>query len=136
MATLPEEWRSKAGRARKKTGTFQGGKKRPGGPVQSPPTKKKQQDSSDGKIVITADNPVSCLYEYAKKKKIPDPDFDCIAENLLETWQRGNQTMKKIAYTMQLKIEGKTFHAESNTKKAAKQACAAEAWNSIRAALL
>lgn len=135
MATLPEEWKSKAGRARKKVGTFQG-KKRPGGPTQSPPPKKKPQDSSDGKIVITADNPVSCLYEYAKKKKIPDPDFDCIAENLLETWQRGNQTMKKIAYTMQLKIEGKTYHAESNTKKAAKQACAAEAWNSIRATLL
>ena len=43
MATLPEEWRNKGGRARKKTGTFQGGKKRPGGPVQSPPPKKKQQ---------------------------------------------------------------------------------------------
>ena len=59
----------------------------------------------------------------------------------------------QIAYTMQLKIEGKTYHAESNTKKAAKQgeiigskldllllvnisACAAEAWNSIRATLL
>ena len=27
----------------------------------------------------------------------------------------------QIAYTMQLKIEGKTYHAESNTKKAAKQ---------------
>ena len=30
------------------------------------------------------------------QKKIPDPDFDCIAENLLETWQKGNQTMKKV----------------------------------------
>jgi len=135
MSTLPEDWKSKAGRARKKVGVFNG-KKRSGAPLQSPPAKKKQQDGSEGKIVITADNPVSCLYEFAKKKKIPDPDFDCIAENLLETWQRGNQTMKKIAYTMQLKIDGKTYHAESNTKKAAKQACAAEAWNSIRATLL
>ena len=42
MATLPEEWKSKAGRARKKVGTFQG-KKRPGGPAQSPPPKKKPQ---------------------------------------------------------------------------------------------
>ena len=23
------------------------------------------------------------------------PEFDCVAENLLETWQRGNQTFKK-----------------------------------------
>ena len=42
MATLPEEWKNKAGRTRKKVGTFPG-KKRPGGPVQSPPPKKKQQ---------------------------------------------------------------------------------------------
>ena len=41
-------------------------KKRPGGPIVPPqPPKKKAED--DGKIVITADNPVSCLYEYAKK---------------------------------------------------------------------
>ena len=33
-----------------------------------PSAKKKQQpESEDGKVVITADNPVSCLYEYAKK---------------------------------------------------------------------
>ena len=34
---------------------------RPGGP--SP--KKKVDD--DGKVVITADNPISCLFEYSKK---------------------------------------------------------------------
>ena len=44
-----------------------------------------------------------------------------MAENLLETWQKGNQTFKKIAYTIQLRVEGKTYLAESNTKKAAKQ---------------
>merc|ERR1712029_1124152 len=126
MTTLPDEWKAKS----------RTGKKRPGGSSQNPTPAKKKAEADDGKIVITADNPVSCLYEFAKKKKIPDPDFDCIAENLLETWQRGNQTMKKIAYTIQLKIDGKTYLAESNTKKAAKQACAAEAWNSIRATLL
>lgn len=45
MSTLPEEWRTKAGRARKKGGG--GGvfhaKKRTGPPIQSPPAKKKQQ---------------------------------------------------------------------------------------------
>ena len=78
-------------------------------------------------MVITADNPVSCLYEYAKKVlkdpnriehsistdlkqltwkvKIADPEFSCIAENLLETWQKANQTFKKIEYTMQVQIK-------------------------------
>jgi hypothetical protein len=37
---------------------------------------------------------------------------------------------------MQLQVEGKTYLAASNTKKAAKQACASEAWNAIRATLL
>ena len=123
--------------------------------------------------------------------KIPDPEFDCVAENLLETWQKGNQTFKKVIfvlvvdhlhhcldhdlrlglrwssslswswsssltwswslawsanqfsfplfqveYTMQLQVDGKTYLAASNTKKAAKQACASEAWNAIRATLL
>ena len=53
--------------------------------------------------------------------KIPDPEFTCVAENLLETWQKANQTFKKIEYTMQLKIEDKTYLASSNQKKSAKQ---------------
>jgi len=143
MATLPEDW--KKSRGKKRSGGGGGGfnrnakKRKEGGGapnVNNTPSPAKKKPEDDGKIVITADNPVSCLYEYAKKKKIPDPEFDCIAENLLETWQRGNQTMKKIAYTIQLKIDSRTYLAESNTKKAAKQACAAEAWNSIRATLL
>ena len=48
----------------------------------------------------------------------------------------GNQTYKKVEYTMLLKIDDKTYLAASNTKKAAKQACASEAWNAIRATLL
>jgi len=134
MAQLPEEWKSKRAKT-KKSGA---GTKRPGfGSRGGPSPKKKQQaESEDGKVVITADNPVSCLYEYAKKVKIADPEFSCIAENLLETWQKANQTFKKIEYTMQLKIDGKTYLASSNQKKAAKQATAAEAWNAIRATLL
>jgi dsRNA-specific ribonuclease len=135
MAQLPEEWKSKRAKT-KKSGAA--GTKRPGlGSRGGPSPKKKQQsESEDGKVVITADNPVSCLYEYAKKVKIADPEFSCIAENLLETWQKANQTFKKIEYTMQLKIDGKTYLASSNQKKAAKQATAAEAWNAIRATLL
>ena len=60
----------------------------------------------------------------------------CVSENLLETWQKGNQTFKKVEYTIQLEVAGKTYLAASNTKKAAKNATAAEAWNTIRATLL
>ena len=42
----------------------------------------------------------------------------------------------QVEYTIQLQVEGKTYLAASNTKKAAKQACASEAWNAIRATLL
>jgi len=136
MATLPDEWKQKAGRIKKRGGGGAAGRKRGNsGSFGSPPAKKKAMDD-DGKVVITADNPISCLFEYAKKVKIPDPEFDCVAENLLETWQKGNQTFKKVEYTMQLQVEGKTYLAASNTKKAAKQACASEAWNAIRATLL
>ena len=75
MATLPEEWKQKRlGGGRKRSGGGGGwfnnqnryGRKRPaGGGYSNPsPPKKKPEDE---KIVITADNPVSCLYEYAKK---------------------------------------------------------------------
>ena len=62
-----------------------------------------QATEDDGKVIITADNPISCLFEYAKKVKIPDPDFECVAENLLETWQKGNQTFKKVRLRVALK---------------------------------
>jgi len=135
MATLPEEWKQKAGKVKKRGGGASAKKRGNSGGFGSPPAKKKATEE-DGKVVITADNPISCLFEYAKKVKIADPDFECVAENLLETWQKGNQTFKKVEYTMQLQVDGKTYLAASNTKKAAKQACASEAWNAIRATLL
>ena len=77
METLPDEWKqvkSFSSKRRSVGGNRSGsGMKRPApqslmGVQTSPqPTKKKPED--DGKIVITADNPVSCLYEYAKKVK-------------------------------------------------------------------
>jgi len=137
MLILPEQWKQAANKKIKKRSSGSNKRKSSStGQSSQPPPKKKMEAEDDGKIVITADNPVSCLYEYAKKAKIPDPEFDCVAENLLETWQRGNQTFKKVEYTMQLVIAEKTYLAASNTKKAAKNATAAEAWNTIRATLL
>jgi len=87
------------------------------------------------KLVITANNPISCLHEYAKKKKIPDPMFQLVAESVLDNIQKGNLTFKKIEYTMCLRIEGKTYQASAVNKKQAKQQCAYEAWAEIQQAL-
>ena len=38
---------------------------------------------------------------------LPEPDFDCISENVLETWQKDNKTFKKTEYTMRLVVAGK-----------------------------
>ena len=64
--------------------------------------------------------------------KYPDPVFDCVSENVLETWQKNNHTFKKTEYTMKLEVAGKTYFGSANTKKAAKTAVATEAWNIIR----
>ena len=102
--------------------------------------------------VIQTANPISALYEYCKKGtdenilyskndhksialftvKYPDPVFDCVSENVLETWQKNNHTFKKTEYTMKLEVAGKTYFGSANTKKAAKTAVATEAWNIIR----
>ena len=50
------------------------------------------------------------------KVKIADPEFSCIAENLLETWQKANQTFKKIEYTMQVQIN-KVHHSGADPMK-------------------
>jgi len=135
MATLPEEWKQKDA-SKKRRGPPPAAKKRPNAVGEGDETPAKKKAVEGGKIVITADNPISCLFEYSKKVKIPDPEFECVAENLLETWQRASQTFKKVEYTIELRVDGKTYLATSHTKKAAKQACAVEAWNSIRATLL
>ena len=101
--------------------------------------------------VIQTANPISALYEYCKKGNIecflimkpfisphcttvkyPDPAFECVSENVLETWQKNNHTFKKTEYTMKLEVAGKSFFGSANTKKAAKTAVATEAWNIIR----
>ena len=45
--------------------------------------------------VIQTANPISALYEYCKKVKYPDPAFECVSENILETWQKNNHTFKR-----------------------------------------
>ena len=64
--------------------------------------------------------------------KVADPEFECVAENVLETWQKDNHTFKKTEYTMKLDVNDRTFYSSGNTKKSAKTAAATEAWNVIR----
>jgi len=84
--------------------------------------------------VIQTANPISALYEYCKKGKVkyPDPAYECVSENVLETWQKNNHTFKKTEYTMKLEVAGKSYFGSANTKKAAKTAVSTEAWNIIR----
>jgi len=82
--------------------------------------------------VIQTANPISALFEYCKKVKYPDPMFECVSENVLETWQKNNHTFKKTEYTMKLEVAGKSYFGSANTKKAAKTAVATEAWNVLR----
>jgi len=82
--------------------------------------------------VIQTGNAISALYEYCKKVKYPDPAFECVSENVLETWQKNNHTFKKTEYTMKLEVAGKSYFGSANTKKAAKTAVATEAWNILR----
>ena len=82
----------------------------------------------------------SKLFVYTKFKysffhisvKYPDPVYECVSENVLETWQKNNHTFKKTEYTMKLEVAGKCYFGSANTKKAAKTAVSTEAWNIVR----
>jgi len=144
---IPDDWKMNSGghgyRGNKRKGNNQrggyGGMKRHGGPAGPAPggAKKSKGPEDDGTpkpaySVIQATNPISALYEYCRKIKAPDPDFECVSENVLETWQRDNHTFKKTEYTLKLQVKDKQFFASGQTKKAAKTAVATEAWNQLR----
>ena len=38
-----------------------------------------------------------------------DPMFECVSENVLETWQKNNHTFKKTEYTMKLEVNVMIF---------------------------
>ncbi|XP_040577108.1 uncharacterized protein [Lepeophtheirus salmonis] len=84
---------------------------------------------------ITSSNPISCLYEYCKKAKFDDPVFECVSENVVETWLKGQQTLKKTEYNMKLIVKDKTYYESGSNKKLAKNNVATKAWNNIRAGI-
>ena len=77
-------------------------------------------------------NPISKLYEHTKKEKWPEPVFEVVQEEVLET-RKSTQgfTYKKTKFTIQCEIKGKKFIGESMNKKTAKFNAAARAWEEI-----
>jgi len=125
LATIPEEWGkgNQKKKGEKRIATVVNGNK-----VENIPQKKsdadlsKKSDEDRKKIVISADNPIACLFEYASKMKIPVPEFTCTANT--------------IEYIMEVKIQDLTYRASAKQKKSAKQACAQLAWEQIRTTML
>jgi len=79
-------------------------------------------------------NPISKLYEYTKKRKLPEPLFEVVQEEVLETRKTAQGfTYKKTKFTLQCEIMGKKFTGESMNKKTAKFNAAAAAWADVGA---
>jgi len=74
-------------------------------------------------------NPISKLYEKCRQKHWPEPTFETVSENVLDTYKtQQGFTMKKTEFTIQCEIQGKKFVGVAMTKKEAKHNAAAGAW--------
>jgi hypothetical protein len=79
-----------------------------------------------------ANNPISKLYDMAKKDKIPEPLFETINEKVLsERKSQKGFTMKKTEYTIQCDFKGKKYEGKALTKKDAKLASATVCWAEV-----
>ena len=98
------------------------------------PEKPEKVEDPNKPLDPAQNNPISKLYEHVKRKKLPEPVFEVIKEEVLET-RKTNQgfTYKKTKFTMQCEVMGKKFFGESMNKKTAKFNAAASAWAEIGA---
>merc|ERR1719244_405599 len=84
-------------------------------------------------------NPISKLFEFSKKRKWPEPIFDCISEEVLEERRTEKGfTLRKTNFTMRCTVrqppgqgEEQVFHGNALTKKQAKTNAASVAWAEI-----
>lgn len=82
-------------------------------------------------------NPISNLFEFAKRKKMVDPMFETIGENTLGYCEalhpKGRYTkMCKKEFTIKCTFMGKQFQGQGSTKKEAKLLAAKAAWDAYR----
>lgn len=134
-------WRGGRGGGR---GGYHGGHNFYGGGVPPPPTynKKPKKPAKPEKppedpnepLHPAQNNPISKLYEHVKRKKMPEPVFEIIREEVLETRKTTQGfTYKKTKFTMQVEVMGKKYEGDSMNKKTAKFNAAAAAWADLGA---
>ena len=118
-------------------------------PVQKPQRPKKRKFSETGPAAATdgpdaktsslcdavklnlqsLNNPISKLYEFCKQKKLPEPIFETLAENVLEKRKTTKgYVLKKTEFTIQVEVMGKKFIGAAMTKKQAKYNASEAAW--------
>ena len=96
--------------------------------------KKKEpvEDDPNKPLHPAQNNPISKLYEFTKKRKLPEPVFEVVQEEVLETRQSSQGfKYKKTKFTIQCEIMGKKFSAAAMDKKSAKFNAAVLAWAEV-----
>ena len=99
----------------------------------------KQNDVTPKVENPSQNNPISKLYEHCKKRRWPEPIFDCISEEVLEERRTEKGfTLRKTNFTMRCTVrmpagqgEDKVYLGNALTKKQAKTNSAAIAWAEI-----